>query len=314
MDFPRPFQAGEIAALIKGEIIGNPERQATGLNELHIVRHGDVSFVDHKKYFKKTLYSDASVVIINQETEVPEGKTLILHKAPFDAFMQLINHFRPFTVAGKLISPSAKIGAGTIIQPGAFIGNDVIIGKDCLIHANTSIYNNCVIGDRVVIHSNAVIGADGYYFQRRDHGYIKFQSGGRVVLEDDVEIGALCSIDKGVTGDTLIGKGTKMDNHCQVGHDTIIGKNCLIGAYSAIAGVAKIEDDVILWARVSIAKDLIIGKGAILLATAGTEKSLEGDKVYMGIPAVEVRQYWRQSSSLKDLPDLIKKLRTDGHI
>jgi len=312
MDFPRPFPAREIAELIRGKVIGDPDRQATGLNELHVVRPGDVSFVDHKKYFKKTLNSAATVIIVNEEVEVPKGKTLILHEKPFDAFMLLISHFRPFTPSDKMISSSARIGEGTIVQPGAFIGNHVTIGKNCVIHSNVSIYDHSLIGDRVVIHSNAVIGADGYYFQRRNNGYVKFISGGRVILEDDVEIGAVCSIDKGVTGDTIIGEGTKMDNHCQVGHDTVIGKNCLIGAFSAIAGVTKLEDDVVLWARVSIGKDLVVGKGAVLMATAGTEKSIEGGKVYMGAPAIEVRQYWRQYSSLKNLPEIIKKLKTGG--
>ncbi len=314
MDFPRPYPAGEIAELIHGKTIGNPDRQAKGLNELHVVRPGDVSFVDHKKYYKKTLNSDASVIIINEETEVPEGKTLILHEKPFDAFMQLIGYFRPFAPSDKMISPSAKIGEGTVVQPGAFIGNHVTIGKNCVIHANVSIYDHTVIGDRVVIHSGSTIGSDGYYFQRRENGYVKFLSGGRAILEDDVEVGAMCAIDRGVTGDTVIGKGTKMDNHCQVGHDTVIGRNCLIGAFSAIAGVTRIEDDVILWARVSIGKDLIIGKGAVMMATAGTEKSIEGGKVYMGAPAIEVRQYWRQYSSLKNLPEVIKKLKTGGSI
>jgi len=312
MDFPHPFQAGEIAALVKGKITGNPGIEVTGLNELHIVRPGDLSFVDHPKYYKKTLESEATVIIINREVEVPEGKALIFHESPFDAFMQLIDHFRPFTQAKAMINSTSKIGRGTIIQPGAFVGNNVIIGEDCLIHANSSIYDNTVIGNRVTLHSGAVIGSDGYYFQRREQGYLKFKSGGRVVLEDDVEVGALCSIDRGVTGDTTIGRGTKMDNHCQVGHDTLIGQNCLIGAFSAIAGVTKIEDDVILWARVAIGKDIVIGKGAVLLATSGTEKTLEGGKVYMGIPAVEVRRYWRQVSLLKDLPDIIKKLRASS--
>jgi len=309
MDFPRPYSINEIAQLIGAKPMGNMDAVANGLNELHIVRAGDISFVDHPKYYNKVLNSDATIVIINKDVEVPDGKTLLIHDAPFNAFNQLISHFRPFTTSHKMISPTAEIGKGTIIQPGAFIGNHVKIGSNCLIHANASIYDHSVIGDRVIIHSNTVIGGDGFYFQKRTEGYVKFQSGGRVVIEDDVEIGASCSIDKGVTGDTTIGKGTKMDNQCQVGHDTIIGKDCLIGAFTAIAGVAKIEDDVILWAKVSIGKDLVIGKGAVLLATAGAAKSVEGGKTYMGAPAIEVRKYWKQQSMLRELPDLIKKLK-----
>ena len=309
MDFPRPYNVTEIAEIIGAKIYGNEDVVATGLNELHLVRSGDITFVDHPKYYNKVLDSAATLVIINKEVDAPEGKAILLHENPFDAFITLSKKFRPFTSSNQMISPSAIIGEGTIIQPGAFIGNDVQIGKDCIIHANASIYNNTVIGDRVIIHSNTVLGGDGFYFQKRSEGYVKFESGGRVVIEDDVEIGASCAIDKGVTGDTTIGKGTKMDNHCQVGHDSVIGQHCLIGSFSAIAGVTKLEDDVILWARVSIGKDLVIGKGAVLLATAGTSKSIEGGKVYMGAPAIEVKKYWRQASALSDLPDILKKLK-----
>lgn len=309
MDFPRPIKVKEVAELIHAQVIGNPEFEANGLNELHVVRPGDITFVDHPKYYNKVLNSQATIVIINKETEVPEGKVLLFHTAPFDAFQQLILHFRPFVQSNQLISPSAKIGKGTVIQPGAFIGNNVTIGENCLIHSNVSIYDNCIIGNNVIIHSSSVIGSDGYYFQKRTEGYIKFNSGGRTILEDNVEIGACCTIDRGVTSDTVIGWGTKMDNHCQVGHDTVIGKNCLIGAFAAIAGVSKIEDDVILWAKVSINKDIVIGKGAIMLATSAADKSLEGGKTYMGAPAVDVKRYWRISAAIKDLPEFMQQQR-----
>lgn len=308
MDFPRPYKVKEIAGIINAKTFNDGEMVTGGLNELHVVRPGDITFVDHPKYYAKVLKSEATVVIINKDMEAPEGKALIVHEAPFDAFIQLIDHFRPFVQSHQSISPSAEIGEGTVIQPGAFIGNNVKIGKNCLIHANVSIYDHSILGDNVIIHSSAVIGGDGFYFQRRAQGYVKFKSGGRVIIEDDVEIGASCSIDKGVTADTIIGKGTKMDNQCQVGHDTVIGKHCLIGAYSALAGVTRLEDDVILWARVSIGKDLVVGKGAVLFATAGVDKSLEGGKAYMGAPAIEVRKYWRQRAAVRDLPEFMKKV------
>jgi len=165
MDFPRPYSIDEIAQLIDAKPLGNVNAIAKGLNELHIVRVGDISFVDHPKYYNKVLNSDATVIIINKEVEVPEGKTLLIHDAPFNAFNQLILHFRPFATSNKMISPTAEIGGGTVIQPGAFIGNNVKIGNHCLIHANASIYDNSVIGDRVIIHSNTVIGGVGFYFQ-----------------------------------------------------------------------------------------------------------------------------------------------------
>ncbi len=310
MDFAQPIKVTQLAEIIGARVIGDAALEIMGLNELHVVREGDISFVDHPKYYEKVLDSKASAIIINKEVEVPENKTLLLHDAPFDAFIQLIGHFRPFMQSTRFISPSANIGQGTIIQPGAFIGNHVSIGKNCIIHANVSIYDHSVIGDEVIIHSGTTIGSDGFYFQKRKkEGYIKFQSGGRVILEDRVEIGASCSIDRGVTGDTIIGWGTKMDNQCQVGHDTVIGKNCLIGAFAAIAGVTVIEDDVVLWARVAVNKDVVVGKGAVLYSTTGVDKSIDGNKAYMGAPATEARKYWRQIAAIRQMPDLLKKIR-----
>lgn len=309
MNFPKPLTVAQVADIIGAKVLGDEMQKVIGLNELHIVRKGDISFVDHPKYYNKVLNSNASVIIINKEVDVPENKSLLLHDAPFDAFIQLINYFRPFEKSNQFISSTAIIGKGTIIQPGAFIGNNVTIGENCLIHANVSIYDHTVIGDEVIIHSGSSIGSDGFYFQRQEKGYVKFQSGGRVILEDRVEIGASCCIDKGVTGDTIIGEGTKMDNQCQVGHDTVIGKNCLIGAFAAIAGVTVLEDDVILWARVSINKDIVIGKGAILYSTTGADKSIEGNKAYMGAPAIEARKYWQQVAAIRQMPELIKKIK-----
>jgi len=301
MKLSPPLTVKKIAELINASFTGDPDFLVSGINEIHMVEPGDLTFVDHPKYFNKALNSKATTILINKEVIPPEGKSLILSDKPFDDYVFLVKNFRPFEHAVAAISPTAKIGTGTVIQPGAFIGNHVAIGTNCIIHANVSIYDHSVIGNNVILHSNCVIGADAYYFQKRPEGYKKLESCGRVVIEDNVEIGALTSIDKGVSGDTIISKGTKFDNHVQVGHDTYIGRNCLIGAYCAIAGVTRIEDDVILWAGVLINKDLVIGKGAILLAGSGTERSLEGGKTYWGIPAVEARKKWKEIATLRQL-------------
>ncbi|MCX6233994.1 MAG: UDP-3-O-(3-hydroxymyristoyl)glucosamine N-acyltransferase [Bacteroidetes bacterium] len=308
MKITPPLTLKQAAILIGAEYKGDPDHLITGINEIHMVEAGDLTFVDHPKYYSKALQSRATTIVINKNVTLPDGKGLLICEDPFASYVFLAKKFRPFNGCDRTISEKAEIGEGTVIQPGAFIGNYVKIGKDCIIHSNVSIYDHCEIGDRVVIHANSVIGADAYYYQRKPEGYRKLESCGRVVIEDDVEIGALCSIDKGVSGDTCIGKGTKFDNHVQVGHDTQIGRNCLIGAHSAIAGATTIEDDVILWAMVAINKNIVIGKGAVLLATTGTEKSLEGGKVYFGIPADEVRKKWREIALLKKLPEIYKKL------
>ncbi|MFZ4545969.1 MAG: UDP-3-O-(3-hydroxymyristoyl)glucosamine N-acyltransferase [Bacteroidales bacterium] len=309
MQFPSPLSLEETARFINATFVGDAAFPVTGINEIHMVSPGDITFVDHPKYYSKALLSKASVVIINQEVECPEGKALLFHNDPFAAYTSLVRRFMPFVAATASVSPTAKIGEGTVIQPGAFIGNNVKIGKNCIIHSNVSIYDYTVIGDNVVIHANSVLGADAYYFQRKPDGYRKLESCGKVIIQDNVEIGALCSIDRGVSGDTVIGKGTKFDNHVQVGHDTNIGSNCLIGAHTAIAGVTRIEDDVIIWAKVAVNKDLVIGKGAIILATSAIDKSLPGGITYFGSPAIEARKKWKELVMLRKLPEIYSKLK-----
>jgi len=309
MKFDRAYSLKEISAFLNAKAVGNPDFEITGINEIHMVEPGDLTFVDHPKYYSKALNSLATTILINKEVECPEAKALVISDDPFRDYVYLVRKFRNFQPCSSQVSPSAIIGEGSVIQPNSFVGNHVKIGKNCIIHSNVSIYDHTIIGDDVVIHSNSVLGADAYYFQRKPAGYRKLESCGRVIIGDRVEIGALCSIDKGVSGDTVIDDGTKMDNHCQIGHDTYIGKNCLVGAHAAIAGVTRIEDDVIIWGRVSINKDLVIKKGAIILAESGVDKSLEGDgKIYFGVPVDEARKKWRELVAIKQLPDLIKKL------
>jgi UDP-3-O-[3-hydroxymyristoyl] glucosamine N-acyltransferase len=304
MKFNKPFTLSEIAGYIEASYTGLPGFQITGINEIHMVEPGDITFVDHPKYYDKALKSKATTILINKKVDAPEGKALIFSDQPYDDFMKLIRQLRPFERATGMVSPTVEIGEGTIIQPGAFVGNHVRIGKNCLIHANVSIYDHTQIGNNVVIHSGTVIGADAFYFQKRKEITVKFESCGRVVIRDHVEIGACCTIDKGVSGDTIIDEYTKFDNHIQIGHDTYIGKRCLFASGVLVAGVTRIEDDVILWGQVVINKDLVVGKGAVVLATSGVGKSLPGNKVYFGIPAVEAREKWREMALLRKLPEL----------
>lgn len=303
MKFSQPYTLKELASFLNCEFIGLPEFQVTGMNEIHVVEPGDITFVDHPKYYEKALNSKATTILINSKSVVcPEGKALIISEDPFADFNKITQQVRPFQAASAAISPTAIIGENTIIQPNVFIGNHVKIGNNCIIHANVSIYDHTEIGDDVIIHSGAVLGADAYYFQRKPEGYRKFVPSGKVIIENHVEIGALCAIDKGVSANTTIGEGTKLDNFVQIGHDTVIGKHCLIGSHSAIAGVTVIEDDVTIWGQVVINKDLVIGKGAIILATSAVDKSLEGNgKVYFGMPAIEARKKWRELAALRNL-------------
>ncbi len=298
----------QIAGMIDAKYVGDPGFVVSGFNEIHKVEPGDLTFVDHPKYYDKALKSEASTILINKEVDCPEGKALIFSDDPFRDYVFLTRQFRTFESAQSMISGSAAIGEGTVIQPGVFIGNQVNIGKNCIVHANVSVYDHSIIGDNVILHSGTVIGADAFYFKRRSDYWDKLESVGRAIIEDDVEIGACCTIDKGVSGDTVIGQGTKLDNHIQIGHDTVIGKNCLFAAQVGIAGCVIVEDDVILWGQVGVQKDLTIGKGAIVLGQSGIAKSIAGGKTYFGSPVQEAKDKMRELALLKRLPKIIEML------
>ncbi|WP_318344898.1 UDP-3-O-(3-hydroxymyristoyl)glucosamine N-acyltransferase [Flagellimonas baculiformis] len=309
MKFPRTHSLKEIAEIIGSEFVGDETFPVLGMNEIHVVEEGDIVFVDHPKYYDKALQSRATVVLINKEVECPEGKALLVSDDPFRDFNKLTKHFKPFERANSNISESAEIGEGTIIQPGTFIGNHVKIGKNCVIHPNVTIYDGCVIGDHVTIHANTVLGADAFYYKNRPEGFDKLLSGGNVVIENHVDIGASCTIDKGVTAATTIKEGSKLDNQIQVGHDTIIGKKCLIASHVGIAGCVVIEDEVTLWGQVGITSGATIGKKAVILAQTGVAKSLEGGKTYFGSPAEEAREKLKQMASVKMIPEILQKLK-----
>ena len=309
MKFPSPATLDDLALLTGARSVKNTNELVTGINEIHKVEMGDITFVDHPKYYDKALTSAATFIIINKEIEAPEGKGLLIIEDPFSAYITIVKKYRTFRPASGSVSDSSLIGEGTILQPGVFVGEQVRIGKNCIIHSNVSIYDHCVIGDDVIIHANTVIGADAFYFKRRLSGYDKMYSCGRVVIENNVEIGASCTIDKGVSGDTVIGEGTKIDNQVHVGHDTVVGKNCLLAAQVGIAGVVTIEDDVILWGQVGVQKDLTIGKGAVVLGQSGIPKSLEGGKTYFGSPVQEAREKMKELALVKQLPGLLEKLK-----
>ena len=301
MRFPQPYTLKQIATIIGAEWVGNEHFPVLGMNEIHVVQPGDIVFVDHPKYYDKALRSYATVVLINKRVECPQGKALLISDDPFQDFNKLTDFFKPFQKATALIAPTAQIGDGTIVQPGTFIGNNVKIGKNCLIHSNVSIYDDCEIGNNVTIHAGTVLGADAFYYKKRSEGFDKLKSSGKVVIEDDVDLGALCTIDRGVTCDTTIKKGTKIDNQVHIGHDTVVGERCLIASQTGIAGCVIIENEVTIWGHVGMNSGITIGEKAVILAQSGISKSLEGGHTYFGYPAGEAREKYREMSALKQL-------------
>lgn len=309
MKFPKTYQLKEIASLIGCDFIGDESFPVLGMNEIHVVEPGDIVFVDHPKYYDKALQSAATIVLINKEVACPEGKALLISDDPFRDFNKLTNHFKPFIPSSSSISETAKIGNKTVIQPNCFIGNNVTIGDNCIIHPNVVIYDDTVIGDNVIIHAGTILGASAFYYKNRPEGFDQLLSGGRVVIEDDVHIGACCTIDRGVTGDTTIGKGSKLDNQIQIGHDTVLGKKCLLASQVGIAGCVVIEDEVTIWGQVGSTSGVTIGEKAVILAQSGVSKSLEGHKTYFGSPAEEARQKLKEMAYVKEIPNIINKLK-----
>jgi UDP-3-O-[3-hydroxymyristoyl] glucosamine N-acyltransferase len=311
MRFEKPAPLIEIARLIGAEIIGEKEGVASGINEIHMVEEGDLVFVDHPKYYKACIESAATYIIINQTTEFPPHKALLLVEEPFEAYLKIVQHYRPFEPSFKQKADTAAIGENTILMPGSFIGHHVTIGENCIVYPNVVIMDHCVIGDNVIIQAGTVIGSDAFYYNKktnRDVHYKKMQSCGRVMIEDYVEIGANCTIDRGVTGDTVIGAGTKIDNLVHIGHDTNIGKNCLFAAQVGIAGATKIEDEVILWGQVGVSKTLTVGKGAEVYAQSGVKDTIEGGKKYFGSPVEDAASKKKEFVWIKRIPELWEKV------
>jgi UDP-3-O-[3-hydroxymyristoyl] glucosamine N-acyltransferase len=311
MQFPSPVSVKWIAELINATLLGNTDGQATGINEIHKVEPGDLVFVDHPKYYDKCINSAADFIIINKQVDCPDGKALLVVDSPFDAYCTIVKHFRPFEPAHQSISDTAVIGEGSVVYPNAFIGHHVRIGNNCIIYPNVTIMDHCIVGNNVVIQAGTVIGSNAFYYNtKKDRAvwYKKMPDCGRVIIEDDVEIGAGCTIDRGVSHDTRIGRGTKMDNMIHIGHDTVVGNNCLFAAQVGIAGATTIGNGVTLWGQVGVSKTLTIGDNAVIMAQSGVGKDTEGGKSYFGSPIEDAREKMKELVWVKRIPELWKKV------
>ena len=309
MKFNDAIPVSVIAEMIQAKIVGNGSQMATGINEIHKVTPGDIAFVDVSKYFKKTIESEATVIILNEMTNCPEGKTLLICDQPFEAYNYLVRQFLPFQPLQHPVSHLSEIHPDAIIEPGVVIGHNVKIGAGTHIQANAVIYNDTTIGKNCIIQSGVMIGSDAFYFKKSNSIYTKWHSCGRVIIEDDVYIGANSTINKGVSGDTIIGQGSKIDCLVHIAHGVVIGKNCLIAAQTGISGKSILEDNVVIYGQAGIAQNLRIGKNVTISGKSGVSKDLEEGKHYYGVPASEFSEKMREMAAVRQLPELLKKMK-----
>lgn len=308
MRLPAVKTLKEIADFLGCSFVGNPNHLISGLNEIHRVEKGDLAFVDHPKYYDKALNSAATTILINKEVDFPEGKGIIISEKPFDDFNKLTKHFCPINPILNNVGEGTKIAATAVIYPNVTIGNDVEIGEYTTIYPGAVILDRTIIGSRVIIGPNTVLGSNAFYYKNKEMGYDRLHTCGNVFIADDVELGAACTIDAGVSAVTMIGEGTKIDNQVHVGHDTIIGKNCLLAANVGLAGCVELKDNVTLWGQVGCASDVTIGENATVLAQSGISKTLAPNKTYFGSPAKDIRLMYREMAAIRRLPEILENL------
>ncbi|TXF88711.1 UDP-3-O-(3-hydroxymyristoyl)glucosamine N-acyltransferase [Neolewinella aurantiaca] len=301
MRLQKTITAADLAAKLGATLVGDGDLVVSGINEIHHVERGDLTFVDFHKYYDVALGSAASVILIDQVRPCPPGKALLVIDEPFRAYNGLVLAERPERQIAGNVDPSAVIGVGAWVAAGAVIGPDVVIGANCRINPNAVIGEGVTIEDNVVVGAGAIIGEEAFYFKKTAEGFVPWRSGGSVLLCRDVEVGANSTIARGVSSTTTIGKGTKLDAQVQIGHDCRIGEHCIIAAQVGIAGNTTVGDWCIFQGQVGIAQNLTIGDRTIILAKSGVSKSLEGGKEYFGYPAQEARTAFKDLAVLRRL-------------
>ena len=299
MTFSQPQSLETIAQLIGAQFVGAADFQVLGSNEIHRVQPGEIVFVNHPKYYDKALQSLATIILIDKMVDCPEGKALLVSDDPFRDFNKINTHFTPVHHF-KHDLQNLQIGEGSFVHPSAVIGNNVVIGKNCQIFPNVVIGDRTIIGDEVIIQSNTVIGGDAFYYRKLNGNFDRLISVGHVIIENKVEIGNSCTIDRGVTDATIIGEGSVLDNQIQIGHDTVLGKKVLIASQTGIAGCCNIGDEVTIWGQVGMASGLTIEKGTVILGQTGVTKSLNKG-TYFGPIAQEFKDYLRKEVKLKQI-------------
>ena len=305
MRFNAPIHLQKIAGKINRVFIGPENHIVFGIIELNVADQGDLIFVYHPKYFDKAIQSKAQTIIINARIEAPKGKAIIISDEPFNDYNELCKSYFPTAPLNSNINQ--QIHSTAILGNNVALGNNIKIGQNVQIMPGAVIMDNVTIGSNVFIGPNAVIGHNAFYYNKSNEKHSRMHTMGGVTIHDNVEIGANSTIDSGVSSNTEIGNGTKIDNLVQIGHDTVIGKHCIIAAGSAIAGCVTIKNHVTIWGQVGCTSKVTIHNHVVVLAQSGVSKDLEEGKTYFGTPCVEAKQKFRELAVLRNLSKTIEK-------
>lgn len=322
----------EIAAIVKGEVVGDQHLVITGLSGIKEAKHGDLTFIDNPRYIPLSRTTKASAILTPRNAEVP-GKPIIRTENPSLAFSRIASlmfatdAFFPKgihqtaiiaqdAVIGKdvaigpyvTIESRAKVGDNTTIYSGCYVGHRTVLGKHCLVYPNVTIQERIAIGDRVIIHSGTVVGSDGFGYVWADGKHEKIPQIGTVIIEDDVEIGANVTIDRARFDKTVIGEGTKIDNLVQIAHNVIMGKHCIIIAQVGISGSAVIGDGAILAGQVGVHGHLTVGEGVMATSRAVITKSIPPRMKVSGYPAQPYMDEQRLQATIRRIPSHIKTI------
>jgi UDP-3-O-[3-hydroxymyristoyl] glucosamine N-acyltransferase len=322
---------GELAQRLGAELRGDSRLRISGVAALEDATETEISFVVSLKYKRLAKQTTAGALIVPAGMEDLE-RPLLVSPNPYLAFAQALALFTEKRQAASGVSPKAhlgdavRLGQGVSIHPlayvgegaiigdrvslhgGAYIGAGAEIGDDTLIHANVTILDRCIVGKRVIIHSGTVVGSDGFGFAQDGHRHVKIPQAGIVRIDDDVEIGANCAIDRATLGMTWIQRGAKIDNLVQVAHNVVVGEDSIIVAQVGISGSTRIGRSVVLAGQVGVVGHLEIGDGVRVGAQAGVTKSIPAGREVLGSPAVAYREFVRTSGMISRLPDLRKKV------
>ena len=328
----RPHTLRDIARAVEGRLIGSPDLTVTGASSLAEAREGDLSYIEHDRHLPAAARSKAAAFVVSQELTGLTRPQIVAADAKY-AFARIVQQFftAPYTVRGVAaevargqdvqvgadvsiwpfvtLGDRVRIGARVTLYPGVFIGHDSIIGDDSVLYSNVTVREHCSIGRRVIIHNGTVIGSDGFGYVQHDGRHHKIPQIGSVVIEDDVELGANVTVDRATFGQTLIKRGTKVDNLVQIAHNVTIGEHSILVAQVGIAGSTSVGSYVMIGGQAGLADHLEIGDRVIIAARAGVNRSLTGDQVVSGAPAMPHEISIKAQAVIPRLPELRQHVR-----